>query len=52
MGELIALGFGGTSGPLYGTFLSQGSLKLQELFEENNRNDFFMALIMGTEAVK
>jgi hypothetical protein len=36
LGENIANSFAGTSGPLYGIFFSQASLKISDVFEISN----------------
>jgi triose/dihydroxyacetone kinase / FAD-AMP lyase (cyclizing) len=51
LGEIIASSFGGTSGPLYASFLLKGSDCLSEEEKENKINNWIEALIQGTEMI-
>ncbi|KRX08442.1 DhaL domain [Pseudocohnilembus persalinus] len=52
LGEIIANNYGGTSGPLYGIFLSEASRELKQDIYENKIQDFCKAFNKGSEGVK
>ena len=51
IGEDIGAGFGGTSGPLYMSFLLRGSDFLEKKFSDNKIKNFKDALKYGTEMI-
>ena len=51
IGEDIGAGFGGTSGPLYMSFLLRGSDFLEKKFSDNTIKNFKEALKYGTEMI-
>lgn len=51
IGEDIGAGFGGTSGPLYMSFLLRASDFLEKKFSDNNIKNYINALKYGTEMI-
>ncbi len=52
MGELMAQGFGGTTGPLYAFFLLKGSHKLHRKLADNSAHDWWAAMSEGISAIQ
>lgn len=52
IGEIMAQGFGGTTGPLYAFFLLAGSKKLMKKLEENTLKNWFEAFDEGIKAIQ
>ncbi len=52
LGEIMAQGFGGTTGPLYAFFLVKGSQKLAKQLDENGVEQWFNAFKEGFNAIK
>ena len=51
IGDVFSDGFGGSSGPLWGVFISQGATKLKPKLADNTKEDWINAYNEGLKAM-